>query len=145
MMPLEKLLSMQEAADLFGGKARLMRALETGRLHFIELGTGTRSIKRFRPSDLNASLRLMAAPAEPPVYIVGFSTFVKIGYTTDLRGRLHDLEEHLPMKLKLFASFPGTVSDERKLHARFAQYRSRGEWFRRSGALADWIEGGCKP
>lgn len=56
MMPLEKLLSMQEAADTLGvTKKTLLEHVKQGRIAFVNLGTGSERVSRkFRPSDLAA-------------------------------------------------------------------------------------------
>lgn len=85
--------------------------------------------------------------ATPPyrgtVYVVGFANYVKIGFSIDLFGRLKALQEGTPELLVVYAKIPGTMADERAFHKRFASHRLRGEWFRKEGSLAAWIEGGC--
>lgn len=56
VMILEKLLSMQEAADTLGvTKKTLLEHVKQGRIAFVNLGTGTERVSRkFRPSDLAA-------------------------------------------------------------------------------------------
>lgn len=76
--------------------------------------------------------------------MVGFANYVKIGFSVDFLGRLKALQEGTPEVLVVYAKLPGTMADERALHKRFVQCRLRGEWFRKEGALADWIEAGCK-
>jgi hypothetical protein len=56
---------------------------------------------------------------------------IKIGYTSDdAANRLKFLQTGSPVGLRLLATIPGELSDERQLHARFAAHRERGEWFR---------------
>jgi hypothetical protein len=78
------------------------------------------------------------------VYIVAVQQYVKIGFTGNVGMRAAILQTSSPFEVTVIASFTGTMDDEAALHARFAQYRHRGEWFRREGALADWIQGGCQ-
>jgi hypothetical protein len=66
----------------------------------------------------------------PKTYLIGLegSPIVKIGYTGgDPLGRLRGLQTGLPFKLSLLWSVDGDF--EADLHARFAAYRVRGEWF----------------
>jgi hypothetical protein len=49
-----------------------------------------------------------------------------------------------PEPVKLYALLEGWAKEEQTLHQRFAEYRLQGEWFRREGELAAWIDGGCK-
>ncbi len=88
-------------------------------------------------------MRTAIVEREPTVYVIGFGAYVKIGFSTDLPGRMLDLQEHAPAELTLYASFPGTIADERALHARFKGCRLRGEWFLKRGKLAKWIKEGC--
>ena len=65
---------------------------------------------------------------------------VKIGYTAQpVAQRLFQLQAASPHKLALLAAFPGEKSDERKLHAAYAQYRIHREWFRMEGLLAEVV------
>ena len=76
------------------------------------------------------------------VYVLGFDQYVKIGITTNLDMRMSGLQ--MPVDLTLYALLEGWRREELELHGRFSEYRLKGEWFRREGELAEWIEGGCK-
>lgn len=57
---------------------------------------------------------------------------VKIGYVklyTGLEPRRQALQIGCPHELTLLASCPGEAGFEGFLHERFAEYRTRGEWF----------------
>jgi hypothetical protein len=85
--------------------------------------------------------RKYVAAAEPAVYVFGFDQYVKIGFSTDFRRRWGELQEGLPRALDIYLVIPGgSFQTERELHARFARYRLRGEWFLFAGELAEWIE-----
>jgi hypothetical protein len=55
---------------------------------------------------------------------------VKIGCASDPFRRLDYLQTSSPVELTLEAIYPGAYDRERELHARFAQLRVRGEWFK---------------
>jgi len=74
-------------------------------------------------------------------YIVGYGPYVKIGYSTNLKDRLSNLQVSSPAKLNIYGAIPHDV--EYKLHHRFRTYRSRGDWFWKQGRLAEWIAAGC--
>jgi hypothetical protein len=77
------------------------------------------------------------------VYVVGFGPYVKIGVTRNLTERMAQIQT--PEKVNLYAFFDGERSSyEGFLHRRFDEYRMHGEWFRRDGDLAAWINGGCQ-
>jgi len=76
------------------------------------------------------------------VYVLGFGAYVKIGISVDVDGRMIALQT--PEPVKLYGLVVGWLREERELHKRFAAYRLQGEWFRREGELAEWINGGCK-
>jgi hypothetical protein len=63
---------------------------------------------------------------------------VKIGSAVDLSGRLSVLATAMPWQPVLLASFNGDRTDESKLHAKFSQFRMRGEWFRRVPEITDF-------
>lgn len=66
------------------------------------------------------------------IYVVERDTdsAVKIGWTSDIRRRLHDLKKDEQAAIVLLVVFPGDKPDELRLHARFAAHRVDGEWFR---------------
>jgi hypothetical protein len=74
--------------------------------------------------------------------VLGFGSYVKIGISVDVDGRMITLQT--PEPVKLYGLVVGWLREERELHKRFAAYRLQGEWFRREGELADWINGGCR-
>lgn len=78
------------------------------------------------------------------VYVIGYDNYVKIGITQGIKSRLETIQTSIPAKLEVYAMFDGWRRDELMLHKRFAAYRLQGEWFRREGELAEWIDGGCK-
>lgn len=55
--------------------------------------------------------------------------FVKIGQTNNLTRRLSQLQTANPEPLTLLLVLRGGADTERALHQRFAQHRTRGEWF----------------
>jgi hypothetical protein len=65
--------------------------------------------------------------------------FIKIGYTTNVEGRLAALRAHCAVELELLGTMRGTIHDERSLHARFWQHRRHGEWFASSPELLAFI------
>lgn len=87
------------------------------------------------------------APQQPPkgfVYVIGFSHYVKIGYTTNINSRLTVIQTYVPEKIKIYGTIEhATIDDEAQLHERFVALRLEGEWFRKEGELAAWIEAGC--
>lgn len=76
-------------------------------------------------------------------YVVRSGGFVKIGTTSDVQTRFRALVAATPHDIEMVAVVAGGHKVERSLHARFAAYRHRDEWFREEGALAAWIKEGC--
>jgi hypothetical protein len=69
---------------------------------------------------------------------------IKIGYTRGLAdGTAHDristIQSCCPLPLKLLATVSGSCEDERHLHSRFSDDWIRGDWFRASAALREFI------
>lgn len=86
-------------------------------------------------------LELAAEPLPPPdpatdtgvVYAFLAGPFVKLGYTAGtIEGRIHELSTGCPYAIRCVGWRPGTLVTEAHLHARYAKYRSHGEWFRTS-------------
>lgn len=66
-----------------------------------------------------------------PVYIVqaGEGGPVKVGFAENPHRRLSQLQAECPAPLALVALFDGSRKEESEVHAAWAQYRLRGEWF----------------
>lgn len=61
---------------------------------------------------------------------------VKIGYTTNLDGRLRDLQTASPYRLVVRHLLPGSTVDEAAMHERFKAARlGGGEWFAPTAGL----------
>lgn len=65
---------------------------------------------------------------------------IKIGHGRDPQQRLSDLQCGNPWRLSLLATMPGGEAEEGALHARFAAFHLRGEWFRPNDELDALIE-----
>lgn len=65
---------------------------------------------------------------------------VKIGFTTDLRSRMHVIQSSTPNRLVLIATHWGELEDERSIHEQWQHLRVRGEWFRLTPELLAFIE-----
>ena len=65
------------------------------------------------------------------VYVIGCdeSPLVKIGTSTDLMQRLHDIQRMCPVMLRVLHEHPGGYELENALHRRYRSYRKHGEWF----------------
>lgn len=63
------------------------------------------------------------------VYFVYCAGFIKIGYSKNPRLRHMGLNNGWPLPVILLHVLPGSIADERALHARFAAARTTGEWF----------------
>lgn len=64
---------------------------------------------------------------------------IKIGMADDLAKRLVGLGTGRPDKLVVLAAAPGTVATERRVHARFASIREKGEWFMATSELMEFV------
>jgi hypothetical protein len=54
---------------------------------------------------------------------------IKIGYSKSPKNRLAELKTATSHELVKLGEIPGGLEHEAELHARFAKYRVRGEWF----------------
>ncbi|KKM65045.1 hypothetical protein LCGC14_1495310 [marine sediment metagenome] len=71
---------------------------------------------------------------QPPGFVYAIATTerpkrLKIGYSTDVQQRLHELSLMSPVGLCLLASWPGSLEDEAKMHEAAKDHRLHGEWF----------------
>jgi hypothetical protein len=99
--------------------------------------------------DLNklaAVIKLRREPSQPApertlreevIYYVQVGGHIKIGWTSQLEQRMRNY----PPNTVLLAVHPGSRSDERKLHRRFAVHRSHGqEWYPLVPVVLDHIK-----
>jgi hypothetical protein len=74
------------------------------------------------------------------VYVIGATKGpVKIGRTNDISSRLIRLQVGHPEKLRVLAKFDGGAELEAALHARFSGSRLRGEWYKRTTELREFL------
>ena len=73
------------------------------------------------------------------VYFIVSGMKVKIGYATNLRMRLDQMQTGSPHYLYVIGILPGGRREEFDLHDRFDAYRFRGEWFALSAEISDFI------
>ena len=96
----------------------------------------------FRKADMDALRKMKRGlPYDPryvkPIKADGFVYFlegsdtdlVKIGFSTEPLRRIARISTMSASRLTVAVIFAGTRADEKALHRRFAQHRTRGEWF----------------
>lgn len=67
---------------------------------------------------------------------------IKIGYTSSrVADRVAALQTGNPCRLEIVAVAPGSMEDESRAHAMFAQCRLHGEWFAPGPELMAFIDG----
>lgn len=72
--------------------------------------------------------------------------FVKIGFSTIGGESRLVMQTGNPRKLYVVAEFEvAGMSDEKDLHGLFAEERVRGEWFRLSDRIRQWMATGLNP
>lgn len=64
---------------------------------------------------------------------------VKIGIASDVQARFTALQSANPHELSILASMPGNGALERSLHRRFSAHHVRGEWFRLTSEIEEYI------
>ena len=57
-----------------------------------------------------------------------------------MKSRLSRLQVGNPQKLVVIDVIPGEMTDEAELHRRFRRHRKRGEWFKLSPEIVDFIK-----
>ena len=74
------------------------------------------------------------------IYFIDGGEHIKIGYSRSLESRLHKMGTDVPGEIKLLHIEPGTFKQEKVFHRHFAAIRVRGEWFRKTPELLEFIE-----
>lgn len=88
----------------------------------------------------NPTMREHPRRKQRRVYFARSGNKVKIGVATKVNGRISTIQSGSPAKIELLACIPGGPQMERKMHARFAKLRIRGEWFRYKGELMEYVQ-----
>ena len=140
-----RMMTPKEAATYLGITLKvLMRLRNEGRLPYHVFGICTvRERVRYAIKDVEKFLESELSCTEGYVYVAGFGPYVKIGFSRTPKRRVIDLQVAAPERLTLYATLRANLWMEAELHQDFAAYRTCGEWFRKEGALAEWIEKGC--
>jgi hypothetical protein len=76
------------------------------------------------------------------IYFIGMeddSSAVKIGFAGNVNARLSTLQTSSHQRLKVLIVIKGTLAKERELHRRFTSDHIRGEWFRRTEVIEEFI------
>ena len=82
---------------------------------------------------------LQAAP-ENIYFISDEDGYIKIGFARNVQSRLETLQTASRQELRVIATMPGSLSDEKSLHHKFSKDHVRGEWFRPSQELRQFIK-----
>lgn len=80
-------------------------------------------------------------PKQRHVYFIQCGDFIKIGTAIDVGARIRSIRASNPHPIEVLRVIPADDALEKDLHKRFAQSRHRGEWFKPSQDLADFISG----
>lgn len=122
-------------------------SIDCGESHSPNQGNSTQiKEKEHKPAPPIPKIETVALPALGPgetghIYVVGNETgeYVKIGWSTQVRRRLLAMQTYIPTSLKIYSVISGSRTTEASLHARFADLRANGEWFRLEGPLLEWV------
>jgi hypothetical protein len=81
-------------------------------------------------------------PYEEWVYFIqdSGSGLIKIGYSTNVNSRLQAIQQGMPTEVKLLKYIHGDKELESELHERFSESRQRGEWFKPTNELLEFVE-----
>jgi len=135
--------SLKDAAARLGCSTADVRNLcASGRLKHVRIGKNTILIDpewlpKIKPQQSKASPNIGSV-----VYFIEAPTaqLIKIGTSWYVPGRINTLSTSSPIPLQLLGCIAGTFKAERKLHERFAQLRSHGDWFHATDELLAFIK-----
>lgn len=77
---------------------------------------------------------------ESAVYFVAVRGYIKIGWTTDWRGRISNLQVSNPEPIEVLLILGRPQVFERTMHRKFAEHRATGEWFKDHPDIRAYIE-----
>ena len=95
----------------------------------------TAAVPKFRKAPTRKQLH-------PPsqVYFIRCGEAVKIGISVKPYERIANLSSANHQKMELLATMDGSRKEEKAMHAKFAAYRIKGEWFRYSAEIDKFIK-----
>lgn len=75
------------------------------------------------------------------IYVAKTKNFVKIGYSTNVKRRINQLQSANPEPVELVDSIPGTLELERSIHDKLSPYRCEGgnEWYRMTPEVVNFV------
>jgi hypothetical protein len=94
-----------------------------------------------RVSDVRAEVGKVMKPGHV-YFVLGLASgLIKIGYAKDAWARMSSMQVGCPEELGMMGVITTYLPEslERDLHAMFAEYRVRGEWFRCGHPIVDYI------
>ncbi|MEU4772952.1 GIY-YIG nuclease family protein [Micromonospora sp. NPDC023644] len=98
----------------------------------VSLGISAGAVHRQRMKELSTALKSLGSV----VYFIKFGPYVKIGYSTQLHGRLRALGKPTT---DVLAVIPGGYAEEQELHTRFKKARVINELFHATPELVEFI------
>lgn len=109
---------------------------------FLE-AVGDGSYRALNVPPVRAWQERQTASLDPVIYFVQVDGAgpIKIGFTENLEKRIQGMLTATPGTIKVLATRPGTLAEERVLHQRFAHLRVSREWFRPEEDLITYIRG----
>ena len=88
------------------------------------------------PITLREAAERPQRPSLKGVYIIGYGTKVKIGFTENVANRFQSWVTTIPEELVIYGFLDGLgTEDEQNLHFWFGAHRIRGEWFRKGNYI----------
>lgn len=89
------------------------------------------------PSDIDRGIKFKETGF---VYFIGDGECVKIGFSTNPKNRLSNLQVGSSKELKLLYTIQGSEKDERAIQNLFSDYYERGEWYKIEGRLKGFLD-----
>ena len=74
------------------------------------------------------------------IYFISSQNQIKIGYSNNPIKRLKNMQVGNPNELVLLLFYEGSIYEEQELHTKFSEYHVRGEWFRYSREIQNYID-----
>jgi len=80
-------------------------------------------------------------PAPGYVYFATFDfASIKVGFATDVKSRLLQMQVSSPEDVTEIESYPGTLADEARIHFLLRDHHIKREWFEWSDEVDDFLE-----
>lgn len=117
---------------------------ESERRRLRELDRQRKKRERFLANPTAVAIEAIARPFRSDkngfIYFVECAGYVKIGFTTEILGRMGGIQSHTPLDLRLLGFLTGPIQVEGRVQVACDKFHHRREWYRGDPELLEAVK-----